>query len=149
MEKARHTFTGRTKSKSPNITFVVFYPSPETLSDPGRKFAFACHYRALALTYKITIYMINTAEELQLFNDNRPFISIEEKRVNKGSILLQNFNHARDVIYLLGSSVYPHPSDLITTQNRIHIDVVDSKHPLYGDQCAAMIMYDRSVKGVC
>jgi len=67
--------------------------------------------------------------------------------VTKDDIIwLHDFKHPNDAVYVFGSAHY-NPTALKRDQDVIvTIKTIDDKGVLWGDQCAAIVLYDRMVK---
>lgn len=149
--QSHYTFRAKVKRLgAPNVDIVGFYPNPETENDEVRRYSFACHYRALAISYKVNVQLIDEFEDMTLEETDRPFISVEERREKTkfgSNAELKDFTHPKDAIYLFGNSIYQYPSDHFKVSIIISIRT-PKVSPLYGDQAAAMVLYDRVNKSV-
>lgn len=121
---------------------IGFYPAPEVRNKDLRDFTDAC-FRSLCCTYDCNMQIVEHPS--QVFDLRAlPYISIEEK--TPYTLPVQDFTHPKRGVYIVGNSIYSHPSGWCEPQYRVHIDVPYINHPLYGFQAAAIVLHDREVK---
>lgn len=124
-----------------SVCVVGFYPCPETTSN--NRGLTESHYRALYLTYGVSIRLVETPEEIK-FSTKITYVAVEQE--NKSSIPMREFVHPDKAAYVVGNSTYQFPSFWCDVSYRVHIDVPHMAKPLYGDQAAVIILNDRYMK---
>ena len=124
----------------PTITIVGFYATPEDESEVQRQYT-QRHFAAVGYAYGLAIQIVESPDQIIL--DRRPIVCVEERRSATEIIDLGSFDHPQDAIYVFGNSDYRYPGDWLPCQSRVCIDTPMTNHPLYGNQAAAIVLYDR------
>jgi len=124
-----------------DIYLIAFWPTPEADGDSRQAFEWA--YRALLCTYNCNFQIIqHPSQALPL--KSMPYISLEQK--NPGTQSLRDFEHPKKAVYLVGNAKYSSPGAVLGCDYKVHIEVPNMEHPLYGDQAAAIAFNDRYMK---
>jgi hypothetical protein len=142
------------KAGMPRVTLIAFWPTQEC---PGKmakyedKYLSCTYYRVACAGTNMDLQIVEHPEFI-LLPMNTPVISMEEPREGVASYDLKNFEHPRDATYLIGNSEYQFPSDYVNCEGIITIKVPDLEYaeyaPFYGPQAAAILWYDRNLKGL-
>jgi hypothetical protein len=148
------------------VTIIGFWPIEEYVHavHDDRRIS-RCHYRTVCLHAHWDLQIIEEPEQARL-PDGVPIIGVDEPyKIDPQSgdhaateepphwiQELQDFSHPKSATYILGNTHYQRPSDYFPCDYLVGITMDDleaaSYSPFYGNQMAAMIWYDRRLKGL-
>ncbi len=150
----------------PIITIIGFWPIEEYEHQAydDRRIS-RCHYRTVCNHAHWDLQIIETPDQA-VIPKRIPVIGVDEPYVidqmggdiktteepPEGVWELADFTHPPDATYIFGNTHYQRPSDFFACDALIGITMDDtdaaSTSPFYGNQVAALIWYDRKLKGV-
>jgi hypothetical protein len=162
----RHSITFR-DAGDPVVTIIGFWPIEEQHhAEHDNRWISRCHYRTVCNHAHWDLQIIEEPGQA-LIPKGIPVVGLDEPyRIDHqgesdipysapppSSVLeLQNFEHPRSATYILGNTHYQRPSDYFDCDHLVGIMMDDleaaSHSPFYGNQVAAMIWYDRKMKGM-
>lgn len=97
---------------------------------------------------RVHLYQRETFKEILEENQDVPHVYFEPRLIsNFDSILLPDFNHPKDVLYIFGSAHFnpvighKREQDIVVTIPTIH-----NRGVLWPDQCILIVLYDRLIK---
>lgn len=125
----------------PKVYVVGFYPYPEALLNER---AFEAPYEALMATYGINWQLIDSPDELAW--KSLPIIAVEEPTKHPDQVCIEDFEHPRDCIYIVGNTKHRWPSAWFDVDHRVYIPGPKWDAPLYGSQAMSIVLYDRYKK---
>jgi hypothetical protein len=125
----------------PRVFIIGFFPYPETthLNEHTMQY----HFRSLAVTYGLNVQVVHNPGGVMQLPD-LPVICMEEPHA--GTVDLQDFEHPKDAIYMVGNSKYQNLSKWFEADHLVSIKAPMHGQPLYGDQVAAIVMNDRAYR---
>lgn len=161
----RHSISFR-DAGDPLVTIIGFWPIEETRhAFHDDRWISRCHYRTVcchahwdlqiieepreALIPKgIPVVGVDEPYEIDHQNDQYAVSAKPPANVNE----LSTFTHPESATYIFGNTHFQRPSDYFECDYLVGITMDDleaaSHSPFYGNQMAAMIWYDRKLKGL-
>lgn len=148
------------------VTIIGFWPIEEDQHrDYDDRRISRCHYRTVCYHAHWDLQIIEEPGQARL-PQGVPIVGVDEPytidpqsgdhpataeplvRIHE----LQEFEHPKSATYILGNTHYQRPSDFFECDHLVGITMDDleaaSHSPFYGNQMAALIWYDRRLKGL-
>lgn len=149
------------------VTVIAFWPVSEwDFQKTEDRWISRCHYRTVCNHAHWDLQLIENPDQA-VIPPGIPVIGLEEpyridpERLDEISVsipppdrvqCLEEFEHPEAATYIFGSTDYQRPSDHFECDLLVGIMMDDieaaSQSPLYGNQVAALIWYDRRLKGL-
>jgi hypothetical protein len=142
------------------VTIIGFWPIEEQRNNfHDDRWISRCHYRTVCNHAHWDLQIIETPEAA-VIPPGVPVIGLEEPHQVPDSESppparvqeLASFDHPQSATYILGNTEYQRPSAYFACDYLVGISMDDPESalesPFYGNQVAAMIWYDRRLKGL-
>lgn len=163
--EARHSVSFRDVG-DPLVTIIGFWPIEEYehKAYDDRRIS-RCHYRTVCAHAHWDLQIIEAPTQA-VIPQGIPVIGVDEPYIinqmggdipataepSNKVLELMTYTHPASATYILGNTHYQRPSDHFSCDELIGITMDDLEvadhSPFYGNQMAAMIWYDRKLKGI-
>jgi len=160
----RHSISFR-EAGDPLVTIIGFWPIEE-INHVGHddRWVARCHYRTVCCHAHWDLQIIEEPGQavipkgIPVVGLDEPYVIDPQSGDHPASAQpstriqeMENFVHPASATYILGNTHYQRPSDYFDCDLLVGITMDDleaaSYSPFYGNQMAAMIWYDRKLKG--